>query len=254
MLEDRQLEKLIRMAGEVEAMDALASGPGNLRLAGEPVRHEAGRRMGGRWRLMGAGLVTAAAAAAALFVLPTVTAPSVKPVPVSPGAIALKPKLDHPELWSGTGAAWPGELPWPLNGKPVIETVADSGGESMAKPEIRGALLAILEDDSGRVECVKWVEHDWNQPGHTLNDTKASDLVALSLMMSCDRTPRQMTVVGLRGPVDELPLGDASAAEMATCIMHAPAKCSTMTCCNPGAALDCIPDDVNVRLERVSFR
>ena len=81
-----------------------------------------------------------------------------------------------------------------------------------------------------------------------------SDLVALSLMMTCNRTPHRMTVVGMRGPANELPLGDAKAAELAACIVKAPGKCSSMSCCNPGASTECIPDDVNVRFERVSFR
>lgn len=257
MLNDRQLENLVRMAAEIEAMEALASGKPSLRLTGggAPVSASKGASHGWRlgWRRSAAfGSMLAAAAAIAFVAMPggllsgSKTSPSPRLVPHE--RIAKAPAPVNPEIYTGPGGVWPAALPWPLNGEPV-----DPLAQARRSPEIRGALLAILEDDAGRVESVKWVEHDW-EAGKGLDDAKASDLVALSLMMSSDHTPRQMTVVGLRGPADELPLGDARAQELASCIVRAPAKCSSMSCCNPGAAVECIPDDVSVRFERVSFR
>ncbi len=273
MLDDRQLENLIRMAAEIEAMEALASQTAPLRLVGEPVRPAARVQQQSRWR-GGRGWVVALTAAAAACIAaivvpgglmtamrggtnnngPIAKAPDPK-TPAHKAAVAIGPMAA--DLWAGSGAAWPPALPW------QFANVADEmGGEdgpqsmngTMGGAEIRGALLAILEDDSGHVECVQWTEHNWDQQGSTLAEAKASDLVALSLMMTCNRTPHRMTVVGMRGPVNELPLGDAKAAELAACIVKAPGKCSSMSCCNPGASTECIPDDVNVRFERVSFR
>lgn len=260
MLNDRQLENLVRMAAEIEAMDALASGQPALRLAGEPAR-PVGRSSANPWKLSRgwsvalAAIATAAAACVALIFVPGgTTTGSGAPSNTSPNEIVAAPLPQNPDLWSGPGAAWPPAPPWPFNGEPIYpEAVAEMVPASHVEPEIRGALLAIIEDDAGHIECVKWAEHDWGQ-GRTLAEAKASELVALSLMMACDRTPRRMTVVGLRGPVSELPLGDARAAEFASCVVKAPARCSAQTCCNAGAASDCIPDDVTARFERVSLR
>jgi len=256
MLDDRQLENLIRMAAEIEAMDALASQRQPLHLTGEPARAGAAHASQGRWGLgrgWGAALATvamAAAASIALIFVPGGLLTASSGSKSSPGggagpsggmvAAVAAPTPSDPVLWSGTGAGWPGALPWPYNNKPVAD--------------IRGVLLAIIEDDAGHIECVQWAEHDWDHQGRTLADMKASDMVALSLMMTYDRSPRQMTLVGLTGPADELPLGDARAAELASCIMKAPARCSQQTCCNDGAAAECIPDDVSVRFERFSLR
>jgi hypothetical protein len=270
MLDDRQLENLIRMAAEVEAIDALSSSPASLRLTGGSPTRESRRWSIGRTAALALTGITAAAASLVLLMAPGgLLAPATPagngtkaaPAPYAKGGgpkampEEIAAAIDNPTLWSGTGAAWPPALPWPFNGELAS---GDSMGEVVpasyeSTGEIRGALLAIIEDEGGGIECVKWVEHDWGR-GRTPSDVKASELVALSLMMTCDRTPGRMTVVGLKGPAAELPLDDAQAQEFATCILRAPARCSAQTCCNPGAASECIPEDVTARFERVSFR
>lgn len=238
---DRQLEDLLRMAHEADEAESLLSGgaaghrptppgfPSPLRLAG--AGH--GRSLGA-WAALAAGVAIIASGGIWLSANPTRNAPG-----IASGArtLALGPK---PEAASAD--VQPGPPPQ-----------AVAANEEPALLERRSAaVLAIVQDDAGHLQCVQWSSSPW-QAERNLADVRTDELRDLGVGMLCERAARRVLVVGLEGPTHEMPTSDEHAATIARCILHSPHGDlpGAAEVCTPGT---CMPTSVKMRMESVALR
>lgn len=265
-MNDQRIHKLLAQAHELDAFeDDLRAGASPLFLA-EPVAADpvaadrAGLRLVGassgmhsrgggsrpRWLpvLLGLSGLAAAVAVAVVTLQPT------QPMPPAP---------IHVVMGSGSKSA--------TETKPLPDYVIEflkAVQEASQRPENKDVLLAVYEpaaaesparafDDS----CLQVWTPAWAGQ-RNIADAREAELVGESLDHACLDRPGRVTIVGLSGPVDELPQTQAQAHELVACMMlgrsdptHA---CGTDDWSLRSAATQCVPDNVAVRVETISLK
>ena len=225
-MNDHQLHELLRMAAEVEEIEAHASST-----LGQVSPWTLSRRPNIARRAAWAGVSIAAALAlgAGLFV-------SLRPAPVSqPG---------HSESIATADPIVPAVAANSPDLQPAITAVT-------SEPATPGMLLAIYQDILGAARCVQVLPLPMN-PGESLADVARADILhseELDEGTSCATGPHRLLVVALSGPSSSLPDSDASAQALASCIAASRDQCSEMPSSYASAAAACVPPGVSVRVE-----
>jgi hypothetical protein len=229
-MNDRQLHELLRMAAEVEEIEAHASST-----LGQISPWTIARGPRTLTRTVWAGLSVAAAIALGAGLFVTLGTPG--------GASGGTPGAHQP----GALALAPVEAPVPAV-DPVVQpsmTAVDS------QPATPGMLLAIYQDILGAARCVQVLPLPMN-PGESLADVARADILhaeELGNGGSCASGPHRLLVVALAGPSSSLPDSDASAEALASCIASSRDQCSEMPSSYANAAAACVPPGVSVRVE-----
>ncbi len=225
-MNDRQLHELLRMAAEVEEIEAHASS-----IAGQVSPWTNARRPNTLQRAVWGGLSVAAAIAigAGAFI-------TLRPAPLQPsapgGVVAVLPQPGVIEL--------------------VRADVPPPAAMAMtSQPATPGMLLAIYQDVLGAARCVQIWPLPMN-PGESLADVARFDLLQPDDAMggvSCATGPHRLLVVALAGPSSSLPDSDESAEALASCITSSRDMCSEAPSSYASAAAACVPPGVSVRVE-----
>lgn len=238
-MNDRQLHELLRMAAEIERIEAdAASVVGHI--GGRSAQATRGRRLfAGRaaWA-WGGGL--AAAAAVALGV---------------GGFLALSGGGGGGG--SGSGGVLADARPNPMDYRvplpPAVEPVA-AAPRAATTPKISASpamLLAIYQDMFGGARCVQIVPRPL-EPGESLAAIARDEMLHAEDIERgawCAPGPHRLLVVALAGPADRLPTTHERAEALAACIAQARDACSEDQSAYASAAYTCVPPGVSVRVE-----
>jgi hypothetical protein len=225
-MNDRQLHELLRMAAEVEEIEAHASSS-----LGQISPWTNAHRPSQLRRVVWAGTSVAAAIAlgAGLFV-------SMRPAPVVP-------------LTTGTDVA---VKPDPVEATmDVVQAEVPVAIPFDSRPASPGMLLAIYQDILGAARCVQVLPLPMN-PGESLADVARADLLhseELDEGTVCATGPHRLLIVALAGPSNSLPDSAESAEALAACITTSRDQCSEMPSSYANAAAACLPPGVSVRVE-----
>ena len=119
-------------------------------------------------------------------------------------------------------------------------------------PPKSSLLLAVYQNDAGKLSCVNWSAEALN--GRTISSFSTDELTRMGLALACDPSAARILVVGLEGPAAALPTSDARAQAVAQCL-------SSTTPCGSGtfnsqtcASAGCLDHEVTVRVESVALR
>jgi hypothetical protein len=217
----RDIETLLRLAGEVEAMESPSAAPLG---RGVSVR-------GRRRRLARVGVLVASVGLA-------VVAFSVMrggPGAGGPGARGVR----GPEVASSGVRV------------EVRDVRTGPGGE----PSVT---LAIYRGEDGDVRCVQWRAQDWLS-NRSASEIDPATPLGLPSEASCRDGGGHVVMVSLSGPLERLPRSDEGARALAQCIVSSKTAQGWMTgqdpCAAVGTALNCcLPMGVQAQVETVAVR
>jgi len=266
-MNDRQLNNLIRMAAEADELErsALSAPSASLVHVAHDPRAQTSLRLVGdqaqtkhrkRWFIR-MTLIASAAACAGLAVRIGLPTPAPRPNPWPVVVLPMPMNIEQTELATG-----PSDLATPAI--PSAVASVSQPPDSTAAPAITFAnrdstqgsvVLAIFEDASGIVRCVKWREHDFGAGG--LADVRPGDLSAATYGQHCVVGPHTLIAVGLTGPRDELPTTDERAQAMAHCIVGGAngekGRCETEPSSYNSASMSCLPHGLKVMVETLAM-
>ncbi len=242
-MNDRQLHELLRMAAEIERIEAdAASVVGHI--GGRSAQATRGRRLfAGRAAWAWAGGL-AAAAAVALGV---------------GGFLALSGGGGG----SGQGGsaltdARPNPIDYRVPQPPDLTAIAAADVAQRTSPvplpKIAASpamLLAIYQDMFGGARCVQIVPRPL-EPGESLAAIGRDEMLHAEDIERgawCAPGPHRLLVVALAGPADRLPTTHERAEALAACIAQARDACSEDQSAYASAAYTCVPPGVSVRVE-----
>jgi hypothetical protein len=215
---DRELERLLRMALEVE------------QLAGDSpvVVRGAGRRAR---TAMWLGLSSLAAAAAVVFVSwPRTTSPTA----ITPAPISLTPEA-------------PASPAIELRDVPLVRiTKADEPDDAE-----QSVVFGIFRGPEGECSCVQLTETDWGD--RRLADVGRNELLAAVLGDPCTTMARQLLVVAVSGKPGSVPNSRADAETLALRLAHVPINEHQDVSLAAYAAMPQLPAGSTVVAEAVSF-
>jgi len=246
---DRQIEALLRAAGEAAAFEAPSTADAHrtrpLRLVGDPRRlAQAPVRIAVRRRtwLAAAGSMAAALGITALWY-------GARPAPVAPpiaaGPMALESNPSDAPLVADADLA----------SRVVSDAARQTGTLARATPgDEPCVVLVIYRTDDG--SCVCWTigEHDLGA-GRSLAAVNPKELLPLALANACTPTMDEMIVVAMQGPAESLPRSDERASALAECVVGAdPGRAESPASAVIAAALACLPEGVNVLADRIATR
>jgi hypothetical protein len=202
-MDDRELQRLIRMAIEADDLAAPSDVAGRIRpAAARPPASPVIRW--GRW--LAAGLTAAAACLAVLLWWPTTGTPPAPPA--GPNiATAILPAVPTTEL----------HAPKPAPAQLVIKDV-----RYVTTPGEQCIVLSIFLGSGGSCRCMQWRSHQW-EPGRTLADICPSELLDVAFKSSgaCTPNPEHVLILALAGPPGTLPRTRSEAEAVVACVSRA---------------------------------
>lgn len=248
-MNDRRLNELIRMAGEVSALERSAEGTPTLRLAGSPA--EVARVRVARRSWIG---MLSAAAALAIAGLGTWYALAPSPSPVAPGPVAVNGSNSSGTTDSSSNAYVKNQpfgpaLTVPGTEGAVVRTVQNTPIPGTPDESV---VLAIYRDNTGGLRCVQLAAHTW--ANRCLPDVQPSELRDVRFGAPCVKEPQETLLIALAGPRRSLPTNEAGAVALAKCILSMPRGCDGEAACFSGPASQCVPAGVSVKIEAVADR
>ena len=210
-MNDKDLSALIRMATEAERLEE----PAPLRFEwAKPNRADTASRV----RTAATGIVSLAAAACLGFVAIT----WMKPAPSQPLPVAVKST----------------EVP------PVVEPAASEVTHvAKAEPEIGSVIMAVFRDADERCSCIQINAADFEG---RLSDVGQSEILRRALANACHDNPRQVLVIAMQGPKDELPTTAAEAELLAAAVREDAGHCGSDAMCISSQAVAYMPSSVTV--------
>lgn len=244
-MNDRQLQELLRMAAEIERIEADAQSVIG-HVGGRSATSARGRRSSftrSAW-MWGSGL--AAAAAVALGI----------------GGVVMLSGGGGSSSAGGSGGPTPGPIATTNNAaqQPPVDS-APAPVESIAvalpaatTPKLAaspGLLLAIYQDMFGGARCVQIVPRPL-EPGESLAGLARDEMLHaedIERGAACAPGPHRLLVVALSGPADQLPTTYERAEALASCIAQTRDICSEEQSAYASAAFTCVPPGVSVRVE-----
>jgi hypothetical protein len=244
-MNDQRISELVRMAMEVDGLEAEANGP-QLRLVGaggeddlSPVRRRRAWWMG-----------TSAAAAAALalwFVVPAFQRGSAPITPIADGTGSSVSGVEKPVIVRNQRLT-PDPVASPAIEYPpmVLNTAQERADPGSVE---RCIVVAIYRDDRGAMHCVKVKPHEWSE-NKCLNEISQQELRCVSVGQPCSASADHAMLVALSGPQRSLPKTEADAVRLAGCILGSPSENDSRGYAN--AAADCVPAGVSVKIETTS--
>jgi hypothetical protein len=213
-MNDKDLSALIRMATEAERLEE----PAPLRFAwAKADRADTASRV----RTAVTGIVSLAAAACLGFVALTWMKPtSTQPLPV---AVA------------------------PTEVQPVVETAPEvirlAKADSAPEVEIGSVIMAVFRDADERCSCIQINAADFEG---RLSDVGQSEILRRALANACHDNPRQVLVIAMQGPKDELPTTAAEAELLAAAVREDAGHCGSDAMCISSEAVAYMPSSVTV--------
>jgi hypothetical protein len=227
-MNDKQLNSLIRMAGEVDRLevDAGLAPPNSLTFYDAKSQFAAVRRLA----LAVGGLV---AAACLTIVAVNALKPAAVPKAGEPVRIAEvpAPEVSH-------------EIIAPFNAPVVTPVRARSGEDSV--------LMAVFRDADDRCTCVQVRPQDWGE-GRRLSEVTRAEILRAAISGACHTNPERVLVIAMSGPAGSLPRSTAEAEILAACMTEGPASCDDDTLCFASNAMAFLPPGVTVLAESMAF-
>lgn len=222
-MDDRELERLVRMAVEAEELERSADGP----LLFASITGQA--RGGRRWvsLLAGTGAMAAGLLVAFVVLSKVVTQPShhgetVAKGPAKEGVIAVAPDANQPK---------------------IVEAKADE----------KCVVITAFRNPDGRCSCLNMATPEWN--GQRLADVRRSELLDVALRHACTDEANQVFVVAVSGKADTLPKTRDEAEAIAARVAEAPVgRHSEDISPYVYAAMPQLAADATVVAERVAIR
>jgi hypothetical protein len=265
-MDDRNVEHLLRMAGEAEELERSALETGvHLHLLRDDGTIVVTERQAGvprnRW-ITGLGALGALAATFALASLFLNRSTPTFPQPV----VVIHTPSKHLPLLSETTS---------VKGHPADVALAEADEDydfrdvthweqlfnrpiaksQRAKPGEQSMVLVIYKGKDDRCTCVEPAE-EFFEIGRDYARVPRSELLSVGLNGSCVQGAGQnsdrMLVFGLTGPGDSLPRSQAAAAALASCIAS-PEHGETDTASYAAQAACCLPANVRVVAETMSL-
>jgi hypothetical protein len=249
-MNDRRLESLIRMAGEIEELERSAAAESPLRIVHAPDATSRARRrpLGLVWRIAPFAAAAACVGLAVMFArsggtpagVPGTTRLAEKPPVAAPERIANATEKVHPPM-RVVAPRYTAEY-----AKQMIAFLEHP-------PEVATGVLAIYEDSAGVVRCVRWHPHDFGARG--LDQLSPGELVRVSYGQHCAVVgPHRLIAVAVRGPVENLPISDERAQKLAECIVgEVPSKCGGQMATEASEAVSCLPTGLQMAVETLAM-
>ena len=139
-----------------------------------------------------------------------------------------------------------------LRSTPTAAAPDIAHGAPVETPSHGSVVMAVAEDESGKLKCVKWSANALG--GKELDQVGVTELTRAGLSLSCDPAPVRMLVVGLQGPKTQLPDSDKRAQEIAECILKTPACGSGAFDAQFCAQAGCAGNGMQVRVEAIALK
>lgn len=223
-MDDRQIQQLVRMALEAQALESPDSS-GAFVLAA----HRSGWHPSIRWGAAAAGLVGAACIWLALRPAPGSAPPMLGESPADTTSLATLALLPEPSR------------------RPALPAVAVDSPTPAGEHSV---VLTIFRDSYGELSCVQWHPHEWGE-GRTLAEVTAGELLDAGAQAWCDTGASEMVVVALTGPKGSMPATDTFAQDFAACIAASGDLCELDPSSYSSAALSCLPPGVQAMTQTV---
>lgn len=217
--EDRNLQSLLRLALEAEALEESAAIP-QLRLVAGSTRPQR------KWLLPLAGFMSAAAAVVAVV---TLVIPASKPALVPPNASGPTANLDSipnrkvapVESTADNPMTFTHAIPHSEFVNPIVRDGFPTGADVGAAES--SVVLAIFQGIDGRCSCMHIQKEDWDQM--ELAGKNGSQLLDVAFNSSCSQPSPKVLIVGISGRRDSLP-GPEAAEAFATSLAKMPTNSS----------------------------
>lgn len=216
-MNDKDLSALIRMAMEAERLEE----PAPLRFAWAKPEHEA---TASRVRTMATGIVSLAAAACLGFAALFWMKPSPTPVPTGPVAVSEEPAGVHRES------------------VPVVL--------ASTEPDMGSVIMAVFRDADDRCSCIQINEADFDGK---LSEVGQAEILRKALANACHENPRQVLVIAMEGPRDELPTTAAEAELLAAAMREEAGPCGGDAMCISSRAVAFMPSSVTVLTSTMAY-
>ncbi len=254
-MNDRRLNELLRMAGEVDDLERSADGMSSSRRPGlnatangakSPALIRTDRLI--RRQMFGALSMAAALAIAGVgfWLNSQSNRSSAPPVATSDSerGVSEVPARDYVKHV-------------PLSTPTLVDAPTGTVVRSTPPVPVVGSLdesvvLAIYRNDAGDLHCVQLAPHTWSN--RCLPDVQPVELRSVSFGTPCATQPRHTLLIALAGPRRSLPTSEASAVSLAKCILSMPRVCDGDAACFSGPASQCVPAGVSVKIESVADR
>lgn len=226
-MDDRELERLIRMAVEAEELEGSADGP--LAFGRAP------RGGLGRWT----GTIVTATAAAGLLLAFTLFVRFNTPAPITPGPIA-----------DGTPATSD-----PVHAaEPRPANIANAQPTAPAGSADEGCVvMAFYQGPDGECSCLSIRQHEWDG-GRRLADVARAELMDAALQEQCSTDAQQVYVVAVAGKPETLPRTRDEAEAIGTRLADAPRTRTTDISSYAYSAIPQLGADSTVIAERLAIR
>jgi hypothetical protein len=193
-MDDRQLQRLLRMAAEAEQLDHPAAGAGRVdRVLAGGGRVSLARPDRSWWRARGVPIGGALAAAACLAVGAFVFLMPQSPVPIA----VAPPEHVEPESRGGGSLADLGAR---------AEASGETGRATLAahRPEEEAVLFAVYRGANGSCECVQVNDPDWGGDKR-LAEVSRHELLRAGLQEPCTTLAPEVLVIGVAGKPGTVP-------------------------------------------------
>jgi hypothetical protein len=126
---------------------------------------------------------------------------------------------------SGTPRAWTSPLASARGGATsaaadVIGGAAAAASElscASALPTFGSRIIAMALDSDSECSCSQTVLHRWDSPD-AIDSVSRAELLRIGLESSCVTEPQRILVVVVSGPVEDLPASDEAIAALARCV------------------------------------
>lgn len=223
-MDDRELQRLVRMAIEAEELELSAEGP--LFLSGAP---RAGRRWSG-------ALISASAAAATLLVAVVIA------------SRFAAPPAQGPILADGPHQPKAADTPGPST-----SIAAAPGAPKAADSSEQCVIMAFYQNAGGECSCLSLRTHEWDG-GRRLVDVARSELFDAAFQQQCSTEAQQVYVVAVSGKPGTLPTSREQAEALGSTLAAAPETRSSDISSYAYAALPNLSPDATVVAERLSIR
>jgi len=231
-MDDKALQRLVRMAVEAEQFEAGEK----LRLAGTPRETRPIITSGRRWRGLGA-LAACVGLLAGVITLPrmitAISGTGGPKGPIADGGVAPRPRAI-------VGV-------FDEQAQKALDIFRSINGHSNGKQ----MLLALFRDGQDGCECVVWKEAEFGD--RNLDEVSRSELLAAAMKGRCSADSSLVLVLALDGPQELLPESTEAAASLAACVSNE-IECRQNAACYTTQAIQCLPEQVSVVAETLAMQ
>lgn len=239
-MSDRSLEHLIRMACEVDALEAYDQAEAH---AVRPAARARGEVL--RERVL-AALSMAAAAACFVFLAWPIGAPDA----TQPDLVQPDPMQPAPEIFSGGLHSVDSPSLDPVDASRYVTRISSyppANGDEEGQPTVRhSVVLAMYRTAAGDCQCVDWQVNEWRDE-RRLTDFDPAELLEIALGVNCAPSIEQLLIFAVGWDKDEPPTAEDAEA-LAACAADAslPLRLADDAWAQALVEGTCVPDDAMV--------